>query len=273
MQPAVLLDLVFELTRRPAGIAERKDALAGPLPRAIALRMSSVAVRQMPSSIGSVEFSMKKSARVQHEAAPGLHRAALEHLDVAGARRQLDALGRRDDFELHQQVGKVDVAGRLVDDDAHGAFGGMRADIDHARAKSARRPSPAWRSASARRDSRAPVGLPVDLRGSFMIERLPDRSAFANELAAEKFNHPPCILKRAIVAKSPRCPRLVQLLLTMNSVAKRVRSRLDRAPWKSLAVKFARSGRLRPRCAGCGLPARAADASPWVDDTAARRCA
>ena len=37
-------------------------ALAGPSPRAIALRMSMVAVRQIPSSIGSVEFSIKKSA-------------------------------------------------------------------------------------------------------------------------------------------------------------------------------------------------------------------
>ena len=93
MQPAVLLDLVLELARRPAGVAEREDRARGPSPRAIALRMSSVAVRQMPSSIGRVEFSMKKSARVQHEAAPGLDRAALEHLHGAGARRQLDHLG------------------------------------------------------------------------------------------------------------------------------------------------------------------------------------
>src|ERR1035441_7019347 len=45
-------------------------ALSGPLPRAIALRMSSVAVRQMPSSIGSVEFSMKKSAECSTKPRP-----------------------------------------------------------------------------------------------------------------------------------------------------------------------------------------------------------
>ena len=47
---------------------------------------------------------------VQHEAALGLDRAALEHLHVAGARGSSDQLGRRDDVELHQQIGKADVA-------------------------------------------------------------------------------------------------------------------------------------------------------------------
>ena len=45
-------------------------ALAGPSPRAIAFRISSVAVRQMPSSIGSVEFSMKKSAECSTKPRP-----------------------------------------------------------------------------------------------------------------------------------------------------------------------------------------------------------
>ena len=49
MQPTVLMDLAFELSRRPAGIAECEHRVG----RAVAAR-----VRQMPSSIGSVEFSM-----------------------------------------------------------------------------------------------------------------------------------------------------------------------------------------------------------------------
>ena len=71
----------------------------------------------MPSSIGSVEFSMIEIVRMQHEAALGLDRAALEHLHAARARGQLDQVGRRDHVELHQQVGEADVRGRLVDDD------------------------------------------------------------------------------------------------------------------------------------------------------------
>ena len=87
-------------------------ALAGPLPRAIALRMSSVAVRQMPSSIGSVEFSMKKSAECSTKPRPVSTGPPLSTFTAAGARRQLDELGRRDDVELHQQVGKIDVVRR-----------------------------------------------------------------------------------------------------------------------------------------------------------------
>ena len=35
-----------------------------------------------------------------------------------------------DDLELHQQAGKIDAAGRAVDDDAHRPFRGMRAHVD-----------------------------------------------------------------------------------------------------------------------------------------------
>jgi hypothetical protein len=67
---------------------------------------------------------------VQHEPALRLNRAALEDFDRAGPPRQLDALGRRDHVELDQQVGKVDVRRRLIDDDTHGSFGGMGAHIN-----------------------------------------------------------------------------------------------------------------------------------------------
>jgi hypothetical protein len=70
-------------------------------------------------------------ARMQHEAAAGLDRAALQHLHGLGVFRQLDLLGLLDDVELHQQFRKIDGAGGMVDNDAHGAFGGMRADVNH----------------------------------------------------------------------------------------------------------------------------------------------
>jgi hypothetical protein len=69
-------------------------------------------------------------ARMQHEAAAGIDRAALQHLHGLGVFRQLDLVGLLDDVELHQQAGKIDAAGRAVDDDAHRAFRGMRAHID-----------------------------------------------------------------------------------------------------------------------------------------------
>ena len=86
----------------------------------------------MPSSIGSVEFSMKKSFECSTKPRLGFDRPALEHLHAAGARRKLDQVGGRDHVELHQQVGEADVRRRLVDDDAHGAFGGMGANVNHA---------------------------------------------------------------------------------------------------------------------------------------------
>src|SRR5262249_5476961 len=68
--------------------------------------------------------------RVQDKPAAGFHRPALEHLDGAGAYRQLDDIAVGEYIELHQQVRKLDVAGRLVDDDAHGSFRRMCANID-----------------------------------------------------------------------------------------------------------------------------------------------
>jgi hypothetical protein len=67
---------------------------------------------------------------MQHEAAPGFDRPAFEHPDVFRPHRQFDPLGLRDDVELHQQIGKFDVRRRLVDDDAHGAFGRVRANVN-----------------------------------------------------------------------------------------------------------------------------------------------
>src|SRR5262249_26136292 len=72
---------------------------------------------------------------MQDKAALGVDRTALEHLHAAGAPRKLDQLSRGDNLELHQEVGKADVRRRLIDDNAHGALGGMRANIDHTASK------------------------------------------------------------------------------------------------------------------------------------------
>ena len=164
-------------------------ALAGPSPRAIALRMSMVAVRQMPSSIGSVEFSMKKSARVQHEAALGLDRPAAHHFHDAGARRQLDRVGRRNDVELHQQIGEIDVRRRMIDDDAHGAFGGMRADIDQRAREALVQHRRHGDQHLAVQIAPRPCSFADVPRGNFIAERLADRSAFANERRGQKFTN------------------------------------------------------------------------------------
>ena len=71
--------------------------------------MSSVAVRQMPSSIGSVEFSMKKSAECSTKPRLVSTGPPLSTFTSPALRRQLDQVGGRDHIELHQQVGEIDV--------------------------------------------------------------------------------------------------------------------------------------------------------------------
>ena len=221
MQPAVLLDLGFQLPRRPAGIAEREDGADRPL--AVGDRFQDVERR------GEADAFVDRQRRVldeeiggvQHEAAPGFHRAPLEHLHRAGLGRQFDALGRRDDFELHQQIGKIDVGRRLVDDDAHGAFGRMRADVDH-RAREA--------LVTHRRhgDEHLPVEIAARRRlaGGFArklhAKRLPDRFVIANLAGRQKFSHRcrhTCIIKSANCGEIDACPSPDHALLTMNSVA------------------------------------------------------
>ena len=72
--------------------------------------MSSVAVRQMPSSIGSVEFSMKKSAECSTKPRPVSTGPPLSTFTVPALDGSWICSAGRDDVELHQQIGKVDVA-------------------------------------------------------------------------------------------------------------------------------------------------------------------
>ena len=67
---------------------------------------------------------------MQHEAAAGVDGTAAQHADLVEPARQADRVGLLDDFELHQQFGKLHFAGALVDDDAHRAVAAMRAHID-----------------------------------------------------------------------------------------------------------------------------------------------
>ena len=131
MQPAVRLDLVFQLPGRPTGIAECEYCALRP----VAVRDRLEDIERGGEADAFVDRQRRvldeEIGRVQHEAAPGFHRPALEHLDVLRLGRQLDAFGRRNHFKLHQQVGEFDVAGWMIDDDAHSAFAGVRANVNH----------------------------------------------------------------------------------------------------------------------------------------------
>src|SRR5262249_2348814 len=87
MQPAVMLDLVLELAGRPAGIAEREDRALRPV--AASDRLENVERRGEADALVDRQRPVldEEVARVQHEAALGIDRTALEHFDAAGAGR------------------------------------------------------------------------------------------------------------------------------------------------------------------------------------------
>ncbi len=130
VQPAIVLDLVLELARRPAGIAQRQDRVLRS--GALGDRLEDVHRRGQADAVVDIQRRVldEEIARMQHEAAAGIDRAALLHLHGLGVFRQLDLVGLLDDVELYQQAGKIDAAGRAVDDDAHRPFRGMRAHVD-----------------------------------------------------------------------------------------------------------------------------------------------
>ena len=125
MDPSVAADFVFDLAGRPAGIAEREDRVL----RAAAHRHRSQDVqrrgerhvfRNRQRGVGTFVI-----AAVEHKAAAGLHGPAVENGKVWRARRHRE-------FELLHEIMKGKAGHRLVDDDAHGAVGRMRAHEDHA---------------------------------------------------------------------------------------------------------------------------------------------
>ncbi len=130
-----MLDLVLELAGRPAGIAERQDRALGAV--AARDRLEDVERRGQADALVDRQSRIldEEVARMQHETALGIDGASLEHLHASGARRKLDQVGGRHDLELHQKIRETDMRRRLIDDDAHRAFGRMGADVDHAASK------------------------------------------------------------------------------------------------------------------------------------------
>ena len=103
----------------------------GPRPSEMARRISSVAVRQMPSSIGSVAFSMKKSAECSTKPRPvstGPPRCTRISSTPPGRSRLVARACTMSSWTRSSR--KLTSVCQLVDDDAHGAVAGMRADID-----------------------------------------------------------------------------------------------------------------------------------------------
>src|SRR5205807_1079877 len=95
MQPAVMLDFVLELARRPAGIAECENGALRPLPARNRLEN----VERCGQADAFVDRQRRvldeEVARMQYEAPLGIDRAALEHLHAVCAPRQLNQLRRR----------------------------------------------------------------------------------------------------------------------------------------------------------------------------------
>ena len=131
MQPAIVLDLGFQLARRPAGITQRQDGMLGT--RALRDRLQDVDGRGEADVVIDPQRRIldEKVAGMQHETAAGIDRTALQHLHRLAMVGHLDLVRALDDVELHQKLRKVDAPCRMIDDDAHGALGGMRAQVDH----------------------------------------------------------------------------------------------------------------------------------------------
>ena len=130
MQPAIMLDFVFQLSRRPARIAQRQDGVLRP--GSLGDRFQDIDGRRKADAFVDVERRIldEEIAGMQHEAAAGIDRTALQDLHRLGVFRQLDLVRALDDIELHQQPREIDAAHRAVDDDAHRPFGRMRAHVD-----------------------------------------------------------------------------------------------------------------------------------------------
>ena len=130
VQPAVRLDLEFELPRRPARIAERKERAVRPA--AVGDGAQDLQRRRQADAVVDRERGVleEEIGGMEHETAPGLDRPAAMNADVIDAARQVRLVARLDDIELDEQIAETHFACQLVDDDAHGPVAGMRAQID-----------------------------------------------------------------------------------------------------------------------------------------------
>ena len=160
---------------------------------------------------------------------------------------------RRNDVELHQQIGKVDVLAGLVDHDAHRAFGGVRADIDQRCARNARRASPGmaisiWPSRIAALGRRIRAFSAWTFESFAWPKITPIRSLLGNETW------------RAHVFRSRR----IQWHVLRDVTRSCAMIRTDARPASRVAAVAASSALMT-------AAAIAADASPWDDDSTRRR--
>ncbi len=87
VQPAIVLNFGFQLAGRPPGIAERQQGAPGAV--ALGDRLENVERRSETDAVIDRQGRAVDEVvvRVQHEAAAGFNRPALEHLDRTGAYR------------------------------------------------------------------------------------------------------------------------------------------------------------------------------------------
>ena len=99
----------------------------GPLPRAMACRISTVAVSATLSLMGRLVLLEKVVRAVQDKAAELLDRPAKKNRQVQDRRSEIADFIRRHDFELVDKVGKKHHRRGLVDNDSHGPAFAVRA--------------------------------------------------------------------------------------------------------------------------------------------------
>src|SRR5947209_6243983 len=103
MQPAVMLDLVFQLTRSPAGITQRQESFA----RSFSSRDRLQDVERRGEADTFVDRQCRvldvEVVRMQHETALSVHRPALEYFHASGTGGKLNEVRRRNYFKLHEK--------------------------------------------------------------------------------------------------------------------------------------------------------------------------
>ena len=125
MEPAIGADLVLDLPRTPARIAEREERLARAFAFAHGAQDFDGRRQRNVFRNGKRGIRALIVAAVEHEAAAGFDGTAVEHRHVARLRLQLE-------FELVHQFAEPKPLDGAVDHDAHGAVQRMGAHEDHA---------------------------------------------------------------------------------------------------------------------------------------------
>ena len=120
-EPAVLLDLILQLTRGPSRVAERQHGVFRSASGGY--RLEDLQRRGQADVVvdGQGRILNEIVGAVQNKPACRFDRTAPVHAHVIGQFRQSDLLIVGNDVELDEEVAKRDLRCRLVDGDAHGA--------------------------------------------------------------------------------------------------------------------------------------------------------